>query len=112
MSDAPARLATHVWVGALLRRVQAVGAFGTVLRRGDPVSGAVILVARAPGGNVAAWSRAVMGASAAWTVAMEAAREDEARIDEYLARQAHYDPDLWVVELVTQEIQPFIAELS
>lgn len=103
-----ARLATNVWVSAMLRRADAAGVAGVVARRGDPVAGAVVLVARARDGRLAAWSRAQTGAEAAWTVALEAEADDEARLDEYLARQARYDPDLWVVELVTGEIQPFI----
>lgn len=107
-----ARLATHVWTSALLKRAANAGVFATVLRRGDPVAGAVILIARAPSGCVAAWSRTTMGDGAAWTAAVEAQPGDEQAIDDYLARQARYDPDLWIIELVTGDIQPFIAELS
>jgi len=104
-----ARLATGVWVNALLRRADAAGVAGVVARRGDPVAGAVIVVARARDGHLAAWSRSQTGVEAVWTVALEAAADEEARLDDYLSRQSRYDPDLWVVELATGEIQPFIA---
>jgi len=107
------RLATSIWVSALLRRADAAGVFGAVLRRGDPVAGAVILVARAPDGRAQAWTRVAQGGSAAqWALAIEASAGDGAKLDEYLARQARYDPDVWAVELVTEQIQPFVAEPS
>lgn len=104
-----ARLATNIWVSALLRRADAAGVAGVVARRGDPVAGAIILVARARDGRLAAWSRAQTGAEATWTVALETAADGESRLDEYLSRQARYDPDLWIIELATGEIEPFIA---
>ena len=104
-----ARLATSVWVNALVRRASAEGVYATVARRGDPIAGAVILIERRRDGRLTAWSR-VTGIADAWTRALEA--DEEQPIQDYLDRQARYDPDLWVVELVTQEIQPFIAEPS
>lgn len=111
------RLATSVWVGALLRRADVGGVFGAVLRKGDPVAGAVILIARAPGGEASVWTRVAQGEASVWAEAMradgkESPRKESPRIEEYVARQARYDPDLWVVELITKEIQPLIADVS
>ncbi len=106
------RLATYMWVGALMRRAEAAGAFATVLRKGDPVAGAVILIARARDGRMTAWSRAIHGDKAVWTIAQEAGPDETTRIDRWLDRQAGYDPDMWSIELVTEEIQPFVAETS
>jgi len=106
------RLATSVWVGALLRRADVGGVFGAVLRKGDPVAGAVILIARAPGGEASVWTRVAQGEASVWAEAMRADGKESPRIEEYVARQARYDPDLWLVELITKEIQPLIADVS
>ena len=105
------RLATSVWVGALLRRAEAAGAYAAVLRKGDPIAGAVILVSRAKDGRTRAWTRVTRGAGAEWTVAAES-DADDAKVGVYVARQAGYDPDLWAIELTAEEIQPLIAETS
>ena len=36
-------LSTDVWVGALIRRAEAAGAFAVVVRKGDPRAGAVLV---------------------------------------------------------------------
>ena len=100
------RLSAKTWATALLRRVSAAGDFATVLRRGDDVSGAVILIHRRRDGDVTALARSLSaGGSYAWT---EAARGDA--VDGYVARQSAFDPDLWVIELDTPDLARFVAE--
>lgn len=106
------RLATSVWVSALLRRADATGVYGTVLRKGDAEGGALILVHRARDGSATAWSRVAQPDGAAWAIAAQSDAADAQRIDEYLTKQTRYDPDLWIVELVGDEIQQLIVELS
>jgi hypothetical protein len=36
-------LSTDIWVGALIRRAELAGAFATVLRKGDPRAGSVLV---------------------------------------------------------------------
>ncbi len=98
------RLATGVWVGALLRRVHAAGDFATVVRRGDDSAGSVVLVHRARSGETRALTRA-FGDGDRWQVA---AGGDS--LETWLARQVGYDPDLWVIELDTPDLARFIDE--
>jgi hypothetical protein len=106
------RLATSVWVSALLRRADAAGIYATVLHKGDAEGGAVILVQRARDGCTTAWNRVAQADGPAWAIAAESNAGEANRVDEYLARQTRYDPDLWIVELVGEEIQRLVAELS
>ncbi len=104
------RLTTELRVGALLRRAHAAGAFAAVLQKGDPVAGAVILVARDRAGGAVAWARVTRGDAAVWACTLETTAEDEPRMETHLARQRQYDPDVWIIELITDEIQPLVAE--
>ncbi len=106
------RLATSVWVAALLRRTHARGAFGTIVRKGDAESGAVILLQRARDGGTTAWARVAQGGASIWATAAQSPPHNTASVDDYLARQECYDPDLWIVELVIDEIQLLVAEPS
>lgn len=106
------RLATSVWVAALLRRAAAEGVYGAVLRKGDPEGGAVILVLRARDGCLTAWSRVAQPDGSVWAISANAAPDDTHVVDQYLTRQTQFDPDLWIVELVGDEMQPFVVELS
>ena len=102
------RLATAAWVNATMRRASGLGAFGAVLHRGDPESGAVIVCWRARDGTTRVLARVTRGADAAWEVALETSPDDFARVDEYLARQRRYDPDLWAIELMGGEIEQLV----
>lgn len=99
-----ARLASGVWVSALVRRVNAAGGFATVLTRGDAVAGSIVVVHRDRGAEPAALMRAVgPSGESEWRVA---ARGDS--LDDWLDRQRGYDPDLWVLELDIPDLARFI----
>ena len=100
------RLATALWVGALIRRVAAVGDFATVIARGDGVAGSVALIHRLRGGDQRALTRAV---GPAGTVLWQVAATGDS-LDGWIERQRRYDPDLWVVELDTPDLARFIDE--
>lgn len=101
-----ARLATSVWVSALLRRANEAGAFGAVLAKGDATAGAVLLIARSRYGEVRAYHRRAGLDENRWALAAEGAEA----VDGYAERQRRYDDDLWVVELVTEDIARLIDE--
>lgn len=104
-----ARLAAEIWVGALIRRVEISGGAAYVARRGADQSGAVALKLVAPGqpfGAVQARAlmRATLGDGAAgWSWLVGPAPEEEAEVTRRLARQAEFDPDLWIVEIEDRE---------
>lgn len=100
-----ARLSARVWTSALLRRVHAGGGFATVLHRGDDVAGSVVLVHR-NGRSVRALQRR-LGADSGYEWSVAAAGDS---VDDWVARQRGYDPDLWVIELDTPDAARFIDE--
>jgi hypothetical protein len=103
-----ARLASGVWVAALLRRVQAAGGFGAVLAKGDAVAGSVIVVAREFGSERALARALGPDGTPIWEVAATGAEAVAA----YLDKQRRYDPDLWIVELDIADAERFVAETS
>jgi hypothetical protein len=90
----------------LLRRVQAAGDFATILKRGDDISGAVILIHRSRDGHERAFSR-VLGADGGYQWRTAAT---DAGVDPWVEKQRGYDPDLWVIELDTPDPARFIDE--
>lgn len=98
MSDG--RLATEIWVAALLRRWNNEGFPAVLLRRGDPQGGTVILRVAAGDGTcrILSQTRDPDGA-VAWIAALNGLAAAEADADAYVERSVHRDPDLWVVEV-------------
>lgn len=93
-----ARLATHVWVGAYLARLQAAGIAVYVAARGDPTSGAVIVTCATMDGRARAVQRITdpMTGTRRWDLLAEG---DEPTVNATLARARSRDRDLWVIEI-------------
>lgn len=98
------RVTSDLWVSALLRRIFSEGGFGAVLRRGGDSAGAIFIVIRDRMGE------AVLYGPAPQTGYDDAKPDDrlfvemlrtteETRIDERLAKEMRFDPDLWLVEI-------------
>jgi len=106
MSEAQPRVKAGIWVKMALRMGDREGRPGVVLRRGDPDSGAVLVVLRGREGLcVLSQTRTPEGALA-WLRATGAAPVDDAAVDAYVARQLRYDPDLWVLEFDAPALRP------
>lgn len=45
-----------------------------------------------------------------WTVAAEGTEPDLQAVNDYLARQQRYDPDVWIVELDTANPERFVDD--
>ena len=104
-----ARLDSHLLVSGLLRRVQAAGGFATVLAKGDPGAGAILIATRGPDGPPGAWER---GYDPAGKIALvpTGPADDPVALDEYLARRRTRDCDLWIIELDIADAKRFAAE--
>lgn len=104
------RLATELWVSALIRRAQIAGAFATVARRGDDQAGAVLVKLYNP---ITRETRLLAQASSGEDepIWMEPKPDaDEMEIDAYAARAADYDRDLWLVEIEDRQGRDFLTE--
>ena len=98
------RLKSAIWVAAYLRRCQTEGVFGALRRRGAEEAGAVFVKVATLDGN------AVLYAPAPQTVYDESRPTErlfaaaspqpvpEQTIEERLAKEIRFDPDVWIVE--------------
>jgi hypothetical protein len=94
------RLATHMVVSALVRQLSANGDAATVLRKGDPIAGTLLLVTRCRGRNPAVFEPiSALDGSRKWQPIFDQDIDSEQEIDDYLERRLARDPDIWVLEL-------------
>jgi hypothetical protein len=104
------RLSTDIWIGALIRRAELEGAYATVIRKGDPKAGAVLVKALDRRAGVAhLYAEAVRGdGERIWMSPIAA--DDEAALDNYIDRAVRFDPDIWVVEIDDRAGRHFLTE--
>jgi hypothetical protein len=99
------RLKSSIWVAAYLRRCQTEGVFGAVRRRGAEEAGAVFVKLALLDGHAVLYAPApqtayddsrpierVFSPSSQQPVA-------EAAVEERLAKEIRFDPDVWIVEI-------------
>jgi hypothetical protein len=96
----PARLKTEVRVQAWLRRCAVAGLMAAVARKGDADAGALFLkVNRFKAGCEVFSGVTGPDGAPAWLRGTGPRPVPEAQADAYLARQATYDSDMWVLEI-------------
>jgi hypothetical protein len=80
--------------------VSANGDFATVIRRGDPVSGAILLVGLVRGKPAGIFERfPSLDGPPTWEPTGPSGIDSDQVLTDYLAKRSGYDPDLWVLEL-------------
>ena len=107
------RLAAGLVASAMIRRVAAAGGTGTVIHKGDEQAGAILVVC-AERGRIQQLVERTLGVAGqyGWTEVGPEVSENEAPVDEYLAKRRRIDPDLWVIELDIAEAKRFAAGIS
>lgn len=105
------RLASHVLVGALIRRVGQAGGFAAVLHHGDATSGSILVQCLEKGQKSGLFER-IPDYQGGYSLAPcgPAADAAEKETDDYVARRLRSDPDLWLIELDVPDGQRFAAE--
>src|ERR1700752_2766038 len=94
------RLPPRLEVPALLRKGEAGGGFATVIHKGDPEGGAILLLISARGRHVACLERILsLSGGYEWRPAGPAESADAGEVASFLAKRRQFDPDLWAVEL-------------
>lgn len=94
------RLASSVQVSAFIRLAAAGGDFAAVLRKGDAVSGAILVVGLVRGEDASLYERLPLPEGGAqWQQLGSQNPEIEIDITLRWQKQATRDPDLWVIEL-------------
>lgn len=92
------RLTADVWVSAYLTRLRLADIPAFVVRKGDATAGAVLVKLNTLDGCAVAYQRSfdLVTGDRKWIVLTEG---EEPEVDAALARQAEFDPDLWVIEV-------------
>lgn len=106
------RLATRIWVDALIRRAQLEGASAFVLQKGDASRGDVLIkVADMRGTAQALAPRTNMdGVRVFVDLAAQGVGPEEASVDDYLRKARGRDSDLWVIEIEDRDMRHFLTE--
>ncbi|HTR88264.1 MAG TPA: DUF1491 family protein [Reyranella sp.] len=93
-------LTTGLWVSAQVRICDRAFIPATVVRRGDPDAGTVLLKLNRFEQGVTVYVQASStNDEPTWSRGTGPAPVAEAEADAYIARQVQYDPDVWVLEI-------------
>jgi hypothetical protein len=107
------RLAAKIEATSIVRRAQADGDFATILRKGDPERGSLLLVVSSRGRHVACLERVLTFAGDYhWQRVGPAESASSEEVADFLAKRARFDEDLWAIELDIAEPERFIAETT
>ncbi|WP_371225487.1 DUF1491 family protein [Roseovarius sp. 2305UL8-3] len=92
------RLTSEFWVQAYLTRLRLAGIPAFVTSHGDDTAGAVLIKLNTLDGQAQAFQRSfdLMSGAREWVALADG---PEAEVDEAIARQRGFDPDLWVIEV-------------
>lgn len=108
MSD---RLTSRMLASALVRRAGQQGGFATVVRKGDEVAGAILLLCLEKGMDFGLFERVpdYEGGYRLMRCGPDAGAASE-ESSQYLERRVKSDPDIWIIELDIAQPERFAAE--
>jgi len=107
------RLPAKLEASGLLRQAEAEGGFGTILKRGDPDRGALLLIVTQRGEHHAVLERALSpDGSYRWQQVGPPAGADQKTLADWSQKRIRFDEDLWLIELDIPYAQRFIAETT
>lgn len=108
-----ARLPAGLEVASILRRAAASGDFATVMKKGDPDRGSLLILVASRGRHVACLERVLtMDGSYRWQPVGPGDSASSAEVSEFVARRERFDEDLWAIELDIADAERFIAETT
>lgn len=114
------RLKSSIWVSAYVRRCSGEGIPVVVARRGAADAGAIFVKVNRLDGTASVIGPAPQAAfdearpaERLWVACTGAEPVDEAKADSFLARQARFDGDLWIVEIEARDgrhlVEPIVG---
>jgi len=102
------RLKPSVWIDAIRKRAESVGAFVMVLKKGDPDGGSVVIWVENNAREIDLYTaQTQMDGTRAWR------KERELTLpaaNERLSRLKRMDQDMWLIEITNSKGQNFINE--
>ena len=107
------RLAAHVEVSGLIRRIEGLGGTGVVLSRGDREAGAILLLLSDRGAPKTLLERVLdVSGSYRWQKVGPQDIDGYQEFNGYMERRRQRDDDLWLVELDVAGVERFGAEMT
>lgn len=105
------RLPSALEAAALVRLAASAGDFATILKKGDPDRGSLLLVVTSRGRHVGCLERMLdLSGDYAWTRVGPSDSAGSGEVREFLAKRTRFDEDCWLIELDIAEAERFIAE--
>jgi hypothetical protein len=104
-----ARLTSRFWVDAYLARLRFQDIPAFVVAHGDDTGGAVLVKLSTLDGQAMVFQRSfdLMSGERRW---IELSSGEEAEVDEAIARQRGFDPDIWVIEVEDRQGRHLLDE--
>ncbi len=92
------RLTSEIWIAAYLMRLGQAAIPAFIVRKGDATAGAVLVKLNTLDGLATCFQRSfdLVSGERQWVVLAEG---PEAEVDQKVARQREFDPDIWVIEV-------------
>ncbi len=111
------RIRSEIWVRAYLRRCQAQGVPVVIARRGDEAAGAIFICIDRLDGTVFLYGPAPAGLIGSeterrWMNCFGNRAVGLVEVEEYLAKQRKFDPDLWIVEVEDKAGRHFLDDAA
>ena len=107
------RLPAALEAAGMIRRAEAQGDFATIIKKGDPDRGALLLVISSRGRHAACLERVLtLEGGYRWQAVGPGESSGSDEIREFLAKRTRFDADLWAIELDVAEAERFIAETT
>lgn len=102
------RLTADLWVSAYMARLRLANIPHFLRFRGDHTAGAVLVSVNHLNGSCVLFQRSIgLDGGRVWAVLAEGS---EREVEEAMARQRGFDPDLWVIELEDREGRHLLDE--
>ncbi len=109
------RLRAEFWVKGYIRRCAVEGASAVVVRHGDDDAGAIFIKVNRLDGTCCIFGPAPAGFTGAdsdrrWIAQLAPEGVPESEADAFLAREASFDSDLWLVEVEDRQGRNFLDD--
>jgi hypothetical protein len=107
------RLPAHIEASGFLRGAEQAGGYGTIVRKGDPDRGALILVVASRGRHFGCLERTLSSdGSYRWKLVGPGPGDGTETIADWSQKRVNFDSDLWLIELDIPSPERFIAETT
>ena len=111
------RIKSEIWVRAYLRRCQAQGVPVVIARRGDEAAGAIFICIDRLDGTMLLYGPAPAGlvgseTERCWMGSFGNRAVSLIEVQEYLARQREFDPDLWIIDVEDKAGRHFLGDAA